>query len=333
MIIDSIRWQAQSKSSVRSHEGRRKASRMWLNKAAAGAALVVTATLGLSACGSDEGGNSAGSGDPGSPIGVVASTNVWGDVAKQVGGDAVEVTSIISDPDQDPHSYEANPTNVLTLSKASIVIENGGGYDDFVDQLLDAHGTSATVLNAVDISGKTAPDGGELNEHVWYDLPTVEKVADNIAATLSDVDPGQASTFKSNAEAFNAKLDDLIAQEADMRAKFHGEGVGITEPVPLYMTEAVGLVNKTPPDFSEAIETGEDVSVATLKDTTDLYANHDVAVLVYNEQTSGPITDEVQSAATDAGIPVVPVTETLPEGLDYVSWMQKNLDALRTALA
>jgi zinc/manganese transport system substrate-binding protein len=301
---------------------------------AAGAALVVAAALALSACGSDDNGAAAGgSGATGSPIGVVASTNVWGDIATQVGGDAVDVTSIISDPAQDPHSYEANANTALAISKASIVIENGGGYDDFVDQLLDAHGSSATVLNAVDISGKTAPEGGELNEHVWYDFPTVEKVADEIAATLSDVDPNQASTFKSNAKAFNAEIDGLIAEEADLKSKYQGEGVGITEPVPLYMTEAVGLVNKTPPDFSEAIETGEDVSVATLKETADLYANHAVAVLVYNEQTSGAITDQIEAAAKDAGVPVVPVTETLPDGLDYVGWMQKNLDTLRTALA
>jgi zinc/manganese transport system substrate-binding protein len=301
---------------------------------AAGAALVVAAALGLSACGSDDNGGAAGgSGAAGSPIGVVASTNVWGDIATQVGGDAVDVTSIISDPAQDPHSYEANANTALAISNASIVIENGGGYDDFVDQLLDAHGSSATVLNVVDISGKTAPEGGELNEHVWYDFPTVEKVADEIAATLSDVDPNQASTFKSNAKAFNAEIDGLIAEEADLKSKYQGEGVGITEPVPLYMTEAVGLVNKTPPDFSEAIETGEDVSVATLKETADLYANHAVAVLVYNEQTSGAITDQIETAAKDAGVPVVPVTETLPDGLDYVGWMQKNLDTLRTALA
>jgi zinc/manganese transport system substrate-binding protein len=213
------------------------------------------------------------------------------------------------------------------------VIENGGGYDDFVDQLVQAHGPNATVLNAVDISGKSAPQGGELNEHVWYDVPTVKKVADEIATTLSDVDPDHASTFRDNADALDAKLDGLIADEADLKSKYQGEGVGITEPVPLYMTEAVGLVNKTPPDFSEAIETGEDVSVATLKETLDLYTNHDVALLVYNEQTSGAITEEVKKAASDAGVPVVPVTETLPEGLDYVGWMQKNLDALSAALS
>jgi zinc/manganese transport system substrate-binding protein len=305
---------------------------MRLSKAA-GAALFVTAALGLSACGSDDnGGGGAGAGDSGSPIGVVASTNVWGDVAKQVGGDAVEVTSIISDPGQDPHSYEANANTALAISKASVVIENGGGYDDFVDQLLDNNGSDATVLNAVDISGKTAPAGGALNEHVWYDFPTVQKVADEIAATLSDADPNQASTFKSNARAFNAKVDGLIADEADLKAKYQGEGIGITEPVPLYLTEAVGLVNKTPAAFSEAIEEGEDVSVATLKETLDLYTNHDVSALVYNEQTSGAVTDEVKNAAQDAGVSVVPVTETLPEGLDYLGWMQKNLDSLRTAL-
>jgi zinc/manganese transport system substrate-binding protein len=301
---------------------------MRLSKAA-GVAMIVAVALGLSGCGSDD--NDGGDGS-GSSIGIVASTNVWGDVAEQVGGDAVEVTSIVSDSDQDPHSYEANANTALAISKASIVIENGGGYDDFVDQLLDSSDSSATVLNAVDISGKTAPDGDQLNEHVWYDLPTVEKVADQIAATLSDVDPRQASTFKANAKAFNARVDDLIADETDLKSKYEGEGVGITEPVPLYMTEAVGLVNKTPSDFSEAIEEGEDVSVATLKDTLDLYANHDVAVLVYNEQTSGPITDQVEDAAKDAGVPVVPVTETLPEGLDYVGWMQQNLDAIKSAL-
>jgi zinc/manganese transport system substrate-binding protein len=301
---------------------------------AAGAALIAAAALGLSACGSDDnGGNPGGSGGSGSPIGIVASTNVWGDVAKQVGGNAVDVTSIISDPDQDPHSYEADANNALAISKASVVIENGGGYDDFVDQLVQAHGPNATVLNAVDISGKSAPQGGELNEHVWYDVPTVKKVADEIATTLSDVDPDHASTFRDNADALDAKLDGLIADEADLKSKYQGEGVGITEPVPLYMTEAVGLVNKTPPDFSEAIETGEDVSVATLKETLDLYTNHDVALLVYNEQTSGAITEEVKKAASDAGVPVVPVTETLPEGLDYVGWMQKNLDALSAALS
>lgn len=292
------------------------------------AALVTLAGAGLTACGSD-----SGSAADGGAIGVVASTNVWGDVAKSVGGDAVDVTSIISDPDQDPHSYEANATTSLAIKKAQVVIENGGGYDDFVEQLLDSNGSKAEVLDAVEISGQKAPAGGELNEHVWYDLPSVQKVATAIAEQLGKIDPSKADTFTANAQAFNTKVDALIADEAAAKKKDAGDGVGITEPVPLYLTAAMGLVNRTPEKFSEAIEEGDDVAPAVLKQTEELYSAKKVDVLVYNEQTSGPITERVLDAAKSAGVPVVGVTETMPAGLDYVGWMQKNIDAIAKALA
>ncbi|MFT4287371.1 metal ABC transporter solute-binding protein, Zn/Mn family [Nocardioides sp.] len=310
---------------------------MTKTRASLAALALGLATAALAGCGSDSDGTGAetstSTAATGEPIVVVASTNVWGDIAEQVGGDAVEVTSIISSPDQDPHSFEASASNALILTKAQLVIENGGGYDDFMDQLLDAHDSSATVLNAVDISGKTAPEDGELNEHVWYDLPTAEKVADEIAAQLGTLAPDEADTFTANASTFKSMVDQVVSAEADLKSKYDGEAIGITEPVPLYLTEAAGLVNKTPEEFSEAIEEGDDVSAAVLKETLDLYTNKEVAALVYNEQTSGPITEKVEKAASDAGIPVVPVTETLPDGLDYVGWMQQNVDALGAALA
>ena len=296
----------------------------------AGWALTVL-TVTLAGCGTGEAGSKANA-DSSSALAVVASTDVWGDIVEQVGGSAVSVTSIISDPDQDPHSYEANASTSLALSKAALVIENGGGYDDFVDQLLDANGSSATVLNAVDISGKTAPVGGELNEHVWYDFPTVERVADRLADQLGELDPANAHAFQTNAAAFKERVAELASGEQALKRSHEGEGVAITEPVPLYLLEAAGLVNETPEDFSEAIEEGGEVSAATLKETLDLYSNHDVSVLVYNEQASGPITDEVEQAAKEAGVPVVPVSETLPDGLHYVEWMKRNLDALKVAL-
>lgn len=266
-------------------------------------------------------------------ISVVASTNVYGDIVKQIGGARTDVTSIISDPDQDPHSYEANTRNQLALSRAKVVIENGGGYDDFVDRMLKSSGSSAEVINVVKFSGKTAPKGGELNEHVWYDFPTVARLADDIAAVLGRADPSDAAAFTANATAFKSRITPLEAKEAQIRKEHGGEGIGITEPVPLYMTEAAGLVNKTPAEFSEAVEEGSDVSPKVLRETLGLYSGKQVKALVYNAQTSGPQTERVQKAAKAAGIPVVPVTETLPDGKDYLGWMTANVDALASALA
>jgi zinc/manganese transport system substrate-binding protein len=195
-----------------------------------------------------------------------------------------------------------------------------------------AKNTKAKVLNVVDISGKKAPAGGELNEHVWYDFPTVEKLTNQLVDTLSQKDPADAAAFNAGAAAFGQKLTQMQATEASIKAAHQGAGAAITEPVPLYMLEASGLVNKTPPAFSEAIEEGTDVSASVLAQTLNLFSQKEVAVLAYNEQTSGPETEKVLSAAKAADIAVVPVTETLPSGMNYVSWMTSNLSAIQTAL-
>ncbi|MYW20570.1 zinc ABC transporter solute-binding protein [Streptomyces sp. SID2955] len=301
-------------------------------------ALLVGASLALVAgCGSSSdaknGGSASQTAAASSKVTVVTSTNVYGDIVEQIGGGKADVTSIISDPDQDPHSYEASTQNQLALSKAKLVIENGGGYDDFIDRMLKSSNSSAEVINAVKVSGKTAPKGGELNEHVWYDFPTVAKIADGTAAALGKADPADAATFTKNAETFKAKLKPLQAKEAQIKKDHGGETIAITEPVPLYMTEASGLVNKTPAEFSEAIEEGDDVSPKVLQETLALFSGKQVKALVYNAQTSGPQTEKAKNAAKTAGLPVVPVTETLPKGKDYVGWMTSNVDALASALA
>ncbi len=268
------------------------------------------------------------------PIAVVASTNVWGDLAAKVGGDRVSVTSIIDDPGKDPHEYEASAQNQLALSKAQVVIENGGGYDDFVDTMLaSANNSSATVLNAVTISGKTAAGGAELNEHVWYDFPTVTKVIDQIQSTYSSLDASGADTYAANATRLKTSIDALVQKESELKSSYAGQPVAITEPVPLYLLDAIGLENRTPEEFSEAIEEDSDVAPAVLRETLKLYTDHAVKLLAYNEQTTGAETEAVLKAAQDNGIAVVPVTETLPQGEDYVSWMTENLDAVGAALA
>lgn len=315
-----------------------------------GTAVLVAASL--SACASP-----ANGGATDDAIRIVASTNVYGDIAEAVGGDLVSVTSLISSSAQDPHSYEASAQDQLAISKAQLVIENGGGYDPFVDTLVEASGTKATVLTATDLTDhadaahddegaeeeadhdeaehEDGDDHGHIegfNEHVWYDFDVMDDTAHEIAHLLADLDSANAATFESNYETFSAKLDGLEAEADSLETRLDGQGVAVTEPVPLYLLEAVGLENRTPEAFTEAIEEGGDVPPVALQETLALFDSGSVVMLAYNEQTASPETERVREAAEAAGIPVVSFTETLPDGEDYVSWMTSNLAAISAAL-
>lgn len=315
---------------IKSSDQEKCRSRSSLTRIGLGA-LLVSAVLVSCSSTSSTGDSAAATGAD--QILVVASTDVWGSIATSIGGRKVKVTSIISDPSADPHSYEADVPNQLAISKAAVVIENGGGYDDFVAKMMSSADSRATVINAVDISGYAATAGDQLNEHVWYDFPTVDKVVDRIRTTLSAADPADAATFDANAKKFTAQVALLQQKEAAIKAVGAGAGVAITEPVPLYMLDAVGLVNKTPPEFSEAIEGETDAPAAVMSRTLALFSGKQVKALVYNEQTTGPQTEQVLAAARANGIAVVPVTETLPGGTDYLGWMGANLDAIAKAVA
>jgi zinc/manganese transport system substrate-binding protein len=335
-----------------------------MKKTALGAivATPLVAALILSGC-SSTGGSTADSGK----VQIVASTNVYGDIAKQVGGDDVEVTSLITSAAQDPHSYEASAQDRLAVSRADVVMENGGGYDPFVDTLLEAGSAEGVVvINASELSGLMPGHEGEehdheheestsspaaegksteaaedheghdhiegFNEHVWYSFSAMDEVAHELAHELGEKDAANAETYEKNYEAFSAQLKELEASAAALKPQADGKGAAITEPVPLYLLEEIGLQNKTPDAFSEAIEEGTDVSPSVLQETLAIFSNHEVVLLAYNEQTSGPETAEVEKAAKDAGIPVVSFTETMPEGDTYVSWMTANIDAVSDVL-
>ena len=302
-------------------------------------ALIAVVSLAVAGCSTSSVGSPSGSPTSASAasgaglVNVVASTNVYGNIVETIGGPAVAVTSIIDNPEKDPHEYEADAQTQLALSKAQLVIENGGGYDDFMDTMVKSARAKPTVINVADVSGLNQhPSGGEFNEHLWYDFPTMEKLVAQLVTDLSAAAPGQAATFNSNAKAFTHQLGQLKQDEAAIKAKHAGEGVAITEPVPLYLLEAAGLVNKTPGKFSEAIEQDTDVPPAVLKETEDLFDTKQVKLLAYNQQTTGPQTEAVLAAAKRNNIPVVPVTETLPTDQTYLSWMQANLRAISTAL-
>ena len=305
-------------------------------------------------------------------LSVVASTNVYGDIAQSLAGDLATVMSIIDSAAIDPHSYEASAQDQLAIANADIVIENGGGYDPFVDVLVDGSGSSAIVISAVEASGLLEEDHAEeahgdedhaeeehagedhsddhagddhaddhaddhghiegLNEHVWYDVHSIAHVAEAITEALVETDADNAASYESNLAAF---LTDLESLEADMEAlagSLGGGTVAATEPVPVYLLAELGFEDGTPEEFSEAIEEGADVPPLALQQTLDLIDSGDVRLLAYNEQTESPETQRVRDAAEAAGIAVVSFVETLPEGEDYVSWMRANVEAVQSAL-
>ncbi len=302
------------------------------------AALVVLTAGVIAACGTSPPASGAASGPASAapPVPVVASTNVYGAIATAVGGDAVQVTSIINSPDADPHEYESTPNDAVAVGKAKLVIYNGAGYDDFATKILAASGAKPATIDVAQLSGLQAqlPAGQEFNEHVWYSFPTVKKLADTTAIDLGQADPAHAATFTANAQAFDTKIDALMAKLDAIKAKHAGARVAITEPVPLYMVTAAGLVNATPPQFSEAVEEGNDPPAAVLQETLALFSGPDkVKVLLPNAQTESPTTQQVERAAKSGGVPEVPVTETLPAGTtDYATWMTQQVDALSAAL-
>lgn len=333
------------------------ASRRLLLPAALGAASV----LALAGCASTPGSDASGAPDD-DAISVVASTNVYGQIVEAIGGDAVDVTSIVASASQDPHSYEPSAQDQLVISRAELIVENGGGYDSFIDALIESSGSTAHVITAAEYShdwpeneGHEEEDHAEedhaedehaeddhdhgdhghvegFNEHVWYDPHTVVHVAEAIAEQLTELAPDSAETFTGNLAEFEAGIEELEASLASLDADYGSTEIFVTEPVPLYLTSAAGLVNVAPEAFTEAVEEGQDVPAATLLEALDLLRGGTVKVVVANTQTGGAETTAVLDDAEAQSIPVVEFAETLPEGQTYLSWMQSNIEALESAL-
>ncbi|HEV7977477.1 metal ABC transporter solute-binding protein, Zn/Mn family [Amycolatopsis sp.] len=288
---------------------------------AAASALTVLA-LGVTACSTTD--SSASTSDK---IKVVASTNVWGSVLSAVGGDKVEVTSIIHDPSADPHSYETTAEDALSAQNSKLLLGNGGGYDDFFTKLA-AQAPDAKKLVAYDIAAT-----GNENEHVWYSLPSVEKVADQVAGQLGEVQPASKQAFLDNASAFKAKLETLLKKVSELGVTHPGTKVIATEPVAHYLLDSAKATDVTPKAFSAAVEQETDIPVTAVNEVKQLIAGKQVKAVVNNAQTTTSITDQIVGDAKTAGIGVVDVTETLPAGVtDYIDWMSKEVDALAGAL-
>ena len=292
---------------------------------AATVTAVVAASALVAGCGSS--GNTQSHGR----IDVVAAENFWGDIAHRVGGDKVAVTSIISDPDRDPHEYESDLSDAAAVERAGVVIVNGAGYDGFMSRLLSAHGGSGrTVLTVAKIVGVT---GSNPNPHLWYDPDYVDSAARAIEAELAHRLPADRDYFQKNLATFLAGEQQVVDVIDAIKAKYTGTAIAYTERVPGYLVQAAGLHLGTPASFSQSIEDGTDPSPADNAAFESAIEHHTVKVLLYNGQVTDPETTHLKQLASTSGVPVVGVTETMPpDAKSFQDWQAGQARALLAAL-
>ena len=248
---------------------------------------------------------------------------------KQLGGDRVDVTSILSDPNVDPHEYASNVQTAQSISKANLVIENGLGYDDWMDKLLSASpDATRIVLVGGDIADHKLPD----NPHVWYGVNNMPAITQAMVDALKKLDPADSARFDANLATFQASLAPLQQKIDTINAAYKGTPVALTETVYLYQTTPEGLNVLTPFEFMKAIAEGNDPPADTVAAINNEVSQKQAKILIYNVQTVTPITTNIENQAKQENIPIVPVSETMPPGKTYQSWMMDQLNTLATAL-
>jgi zinc/manganese transport system substrate-binding protein len=263
------------------------------------------------------------------PVHVVAAENFYGDVAKQIGGPSVRVTSILSNPDQDPHLFEASPSVAKNLSGAQIVIYNGVDYDPWMADLLKA--TKAPDRKAIvvaDLIGKTSGD----NPHIWYDPATMVVAARAIKDALVAADPADTAQYEKRLTAFEDSLKPIQDKIADLRKRSVGIPVTATEPVFGYMFEALGMEVRNGA-FQLAVMNDTEPSPSQIAAFEDDLKNRKVKLFVYNSQATDPLAERMLKLAKASNIPVVGANETEPPGSNYQAWMTKELVAVDKALS
>jgi zinc/manganese transport system substrate-binding protein len=300
-------------------------SRPWLGPAI-GLGLATLLSTVVAACGAPPAG--AGSGGM---LQVIAGENFWGSVAAQLGGSHVAVTSIVNNPNTDPHEYESSATDARAFATADYVVLNGAGYDDWGQRLLSGNPSQGRkVLIVADLLNKRAGD----NPHFWYNPDWVDEVADRITADYQALDAADAGYFTQQREAFRTALKPYRDAIAHIRSTFRGVSVGSTESIFVYEAQALGLNLISPPAFMQAISEGNGPPAQTVAEFQDQLTQHQVKVLVYNTQTATPITDNLKQLAAQNNIAVVGISETIePTTASFQDWQTKQLNALQAALS
>jgi len=288
-------------------------------KKIAGAALLAMLLVPPLQCAQAEGGK----------IAIVAAENFYGDIANQIGGDGVSVESIMSNPDQDPHLFETTPSVVREAGDAQIVILNGADYDPWMERLLkSAPKSGRVIINVADLVGKKPGN----NPHLWYDPPTMPKVAKALADALSKADPSNQSAYATRLKTFMESLKPVNEKVNAIAAEHAGTPVTASEPVFGYMAAALKLKmrNET---FQIAIMNDTEPSARDVAAFQDDLKSHKVKVMFYNKQASDKIVQTLVAVAHQSKVPVVGVTETEPAGMTFQKWMLSELNDTEAALA
>jgi zinc/manganese transport system substrate-binding protein len=305
---------------------------------AAPAASVLLALL-AAGCGSSSSTGSSSSASESSggvssnaTINAVGAENEYANVIEQVGGKYVKVTAIESNPNTDPHTFEASASVAEAVSAASLLIENGVGYDTYMEKIESASpDSSRKVINVQKLLG--LPDSTP-NPHLWYKPETMPAVAKALVSDLSALQPAHAAYFQANATKFDESLKPWYEAIAKFKATYPNTPVATTEPVGDYMLEAAGTKNMTPFSLQADIMNGTDPAPQNVTLQNGLFSGHKVRVFVHNQQVTDSLTESFVKAAKAAGIPVVGVYETMPTpGYDYQSWMLAEVKALEKAVA
>jgi zinc/manganese transport system substrate-binding protein len=292
----------------------------------AGATASAAVALLITACG----GGSQGPSTPG-VVNVIGTENEYANVLSQIGGTHVHVSSILNNPNTDPHTYEASPSVAQEVSAAALIVQNGVGYDHFMDNIEAASpNSSRKVIVVQNLLGLPASSP---NPHLWYAPTTMPKVAQAIAAALAALQPANTSSFQSNLQQFNASLTPWFNAIAAFKAGDGGTRVATTEPVADYLLQAMGADNLTPFTFQADIMNGVDPAPQDISLENGFFANHLVKVFCYNQQVVSSLTSSIRLNAKKSGIPVVGVYETMPTpGYDYQTWMLAEVRAIQNAV-
>ncbi|MFF7633135.1 metal ABC transporter solute-binding protein, Zn/Mn family [Kitasatospora sp. NPDC008050] len=306
---------------------RRHPARLLLGATAVAALTATSACSTASTAKTSSAGSAAGS----KVIQVVAAENFWGSIATQLGGSHVKVTSIITNPDTDPHSYEPTAADGRTIAGADYAITNGIGYDAWSDKLLAANpATSRTALKVGDLVGLKEGD----NPHQWYSHDSVDKVIDRITADYKKIDPADAAYFDTQKQTFLTQVLAPYSQlESDIKAKYAGTPIGASESIVTPLAQSVGLKMLTPETFLDAESEGTDPTAADKSTIDQQIATKAIKIYVFNTQNSDPDVVAQVNAAKAQGIPVAEVTETLaPASATFQDWQVKELQGIEAAL-